>query len=311
LLALFKIQILRLWRTLKTGGPGLVLLPVFLAFIIARVYQFYVVSTDALLLSIGILLLLSLIHHNRKDHLFVLQAFRSARWQFFFEYSFFLLPLSIPALFTYQWYCFLFIHAAIALIVFIPPKRSFHKQQKPLSLPLDSADPELLIVLRKGLPIFVLLYVLALLLCHVRVASLVFIWFITIQLLSAFNQHESIDIIRWNHTSAGRFLKDKIIRQTRFLFFLFLPVVALHSFFVPEESTITLLLLLNLLILLALAIVMKYVSFQPGFLLSGGNFLLSFLAFLSLNPFFLPVPLVMLLLYYPKAIQRLNQYLYA
>lgn len=259
----------------------------------------------------ALLFFLSLIHHYRKDHLFILNAFRSARWQFFFEYSFFLLPLSLPALFTCQFYCFFFIHASIALIVFIPAVRSFHKQQKPISLPVDSADPELRIVLRKGLPIFVLLYLLALLLCHVRVASLVFIWFFTVQLLSAFNQHESIDILRWNQTSAGGFLKDKIIRQTRFLFFLFLPVVALHSFFVPEESTITLLLLLNLLILLALAIVMKYASFQPGFLLSGGNFLLSFLAFLSLNPFFLPVPLVMLLLYYPKAIHRLNQYLYA
>ncbi len=311
MLVLLHLQLIRLVRTLKGGGPGLVFMPFLFAFAIFAVYKVFLNIQQAWILFAATLLVITAIHRYRKDHRFVLYSFDKPRLQWGCEYSFFLLPISIPALFTPNFFLFFLLHVIVFIIVFIPPQSAKGFKTKAISYPIHSSDFELIATLRKSFLLLFTLYFLAFLLTPVRMGSLLLIWLISLQFSNGFEQHESLDCLRWNQVSSKDFLRNKIIRQTRFLFLLSLPIILLHGILVPEEALLSVMFLLNQLVLLALALVFKYASFQPGYQSSSGNVLMSIMGLSALIPFLLPIPFLMLLLYYPKAIQRLNQYLYA
>lgn len=135
--------------------------------------------------------------------------------------------------------------------------------------------------------------------------------FILTIILASFNLLcESALMVRTFNNTPNRFLLDKIRMQSAVIFLLLLPINT--AFLLFHVSYWHLLLAVNTMAftIYVLSICFKYAMYIPGEELKGNNLLIGLAIGCFFIVFLAPVPFVLLVLYYAKALKNLNRFLY-
>ncbi len=268
----------------------------------------YAIVPNAFVVAGCILLSIFSLHAGRKDKEFVLKHLKNPQRQMFTEYAVFSLPATLPVLFTSQWWLFIMMQGAFMLISSLSVTISETIRFRFLSRWIHPRDFEWLSGLRKSFPFMVFLYFAAWSLSWIMVAPLVCLWLITVNVSSFYIECESLFILRARYNNPKQLLWSKMKRSSSILLTLSLPVLILNSIFCPYMLWINAAFVIVQLILLHFAILLKYALYSPSVTLAGNNILLGIASLSGLIPFLLPLPMLMNIRNYGRALRNLENY---
>lgn len=246
----------------------------------------------------------------RNDKHFVYRHIRKPHLEIYIEYFALTFLFSVGVLFHGHWYFFFLFQCLLALVPLIRLNISAQNFYfNPILKWIDPSAFELLSGMRKALLYLVPLYLLSVALLWVKILPLVLLWLITTTIASFFVECEPIKILQSSNRSPMKFLKFKIWLYSKFLLLICLPVLIVSTAFHPEHWIVNLLFLLVQMALLVLAIINKYRCYTPNKNLDSNNLVVSMASLGPIVPFFLPVPFIMAIVYFPKALKNLTHYL--
>lgn len=250
------------------------------------------------------------IQYYRKDKQFIFKQLEKPELQLFLEYFIFTLPFSITSLFTKNWYCFPVLVLVLSCIPFLKFQFKHRVVFKHLSSLIPASHFEWISGISKYFISFIILYLVALAFCWVRMLPLFLLWFLTIIISSFHLENEPVHILREGNKNARGFMLNKIKINIVYILILYSLPVIMNAIFVHEFLKLTLLFIPAQIALLCFAISLKYATYKPNTTLWGNNMAFSIIAILSAMPYFLPITLILALLYFYKAEQNLKQYLH-
>ncbi|WP_141234846.1 hypothetical protein [Flectobacillus sp. BAB-3569] len=134
---------------------------------------------------------------------------------------------------------------------------------------------------------------------------------VTISLAGCYNHCESLLILKLEHSSARRFLKEKILTQYLLFGKFVAPIVFWYIFRFPEHWLAYLILLFFYFLNFVVLILNKYKSYIPNESVTSGNVYVGMILLGMLLPYFFPISIVLFVVFYPKAIKNLQTYFYA
>lgn len=309
---LLKLRLIQLLREIKSiGAVYSILIGCVLCIVGYAVYKQYQQAGHAWYVSGFIMLSILQIQLFRPDKDFIRKHISRPGFNMFLEYAIFSLPFACLSLFTKQWFHFpllLLSYCIIATIRWTAKKRTALPQ---LARIIPASNFEWISGIRKQYALLFFLLLLAILTCWVKFAPLIFLWLFTIAVMSFYQESEPLDILLASGKKSGRaFLYAKVKAHTRLLLSVLLPVLIINSCIHPELAWVNLVFVLMQLSLLLFAILLKYSMYEPNQALTGNNVILSVVSIGSALPFLLPLPWLMSVRSYGKAINNLNQYLH-
>jgi hypothetical protein len=247
---------------------------------------------------------------NRNDKRFVYRTIKNPHLEMYLEYFAVTFLFSIGALMQAHWYFFFCFQILLMALPFLSMEVSTERfYYNPVLKFIDASAFEFLSGVRRSFMVLVLFGLLAVCLAWVKLLPLVFLWLINTSVVSFFGECEPIKILRSQSISPAQFLKSKIILNSKFIVIIFLPVLIINTIFNPEHWIVNIFFSLVQLSLIAFAIINKYRCYEPNKNLDSNSVILSVLSIGSIAPFFLPVPLIMSVVYFPRAINNLKRFL--
>jgi hypothetical protein len=127
---------------------------------------------------------------------------------------------------------------------------------------------------------------------------------------SFYLENEPVHILREGNKTARKFLSGKIKINITYILVLYSLPVIINAIFVREFLMLTLLFIPVQVALVCFAINLKYSTYKPQTNQLGNNVAFSIIAILSAMPYFLPIPVILAIVYYYKAENNLNTYLH-
>ncbi len=245
----------------------------------------------------------------RKDKLFIYKHIENPYLQIFSEYVTLTFLFAVTAIFTRSW---MYYPLLLAILFFIPYfKISFRKTAvfKNLSLVIPAASFEWIGGFRKNFIFLSGLYLSATAFCWFRILPLFLLWFLTVTIISFYNECESLQVLRESGKPSGKYLLNKLIRSNLYIIILYTPLIIINTIFNTEFLLFNLLFIPVQLSLLCFAICMKYSSYSPNKMQTGNSILLVTIALFSSLPYLLPVPIILSFVYFYEARNNLNHYL--
>ena len=152
-------------------------------------------------------------------------------------------------------------------------------------------------------------HVLAIGLSWFRILPLFLLWFITVTIVSFYTECEPLHILKRDDLSAKIFLQQKLMKHSKYILLLYIPVLVINTFFNIEYLVLNLLFIPIQLALVWYAICLKYSGYEPNKNSIGNSILLSLVSVGSIVPYLLPIPLLMAIGTYGKAVRNLKNYL--
>lgn len=263
------------------------------------------------MVTVAILSIICLaIQYTRKDKQFIYKQLDKPHLQIFLEYAILTLPFSITSLITKNWYCFPLLFLVLVCIPFFKFQFKHTAVFKQLSSLIPASNFEWISGIRKQYIPFIGLYLIALAFCWVRILPLFLLWFLTIIISSFYLENEPVHILREGNKTERKFLSDKIIINIKYILILYSLPIIINAIFVSEFLMITLLFIPVQLALICFAVVLKYSTYKPQTNLLGNNVAFSIVAMLSSIPYFLPIPVILAIVYFYKAENNLKTYLH-
>lgn len=306
-----KLRALQLGRILRDVGFIRVLLLLFFCLhitVIIPKFFFYAPWPAAA----TVILAMGSLHHNRKDRFFLERHFnRYAKRIMLVEYQLLALPATVLLIYANQPLCALFFVIALSTVPYINLSiRKFRGSIKRMYF-LPSTAFELKAGLRNNYISIPLLLLLGVFFGKLIFMPLLVIFLLTIILASFNNYCEASLMVEAFNRSPINFLNRKLLTQLISMLILFTPINL--SFMLFHAPYWYVLLAVNVigLIIQALSICLKYAMYIPGEALKKNNLLLGLAIACFFIVFLAPVPLVMLVIYYRKAVNNLKTYCYA
>ncbi|MBK8522502.1 MAG: hypothetical protein IPL54_17150 [Chitinophagaceae bacterium] len=250
------------------------------------------------------------IQYNRKDKQFIYKQLDKPHFQIFLEYIILTLPFSITCLFTKNWLCLPVLVSVLTCIPYLKFQFKHTAVFKHLSTLLPASNFEWLSGIRKQFIPFISLYLLALAFCWVRILPLFLLWLLTIIISSFFLENEPVHILREGNKTAKKFLWGKMKINIKYILILYLLPVIINAIFVREFLIITLLFIPVQIALVCFAVNLKYCTYKPQTNQFGNNVAFSIVAMLAAMPYFLPIPVILAIIYFYKAESNLKIYLH-
>jgi len=255
--------------------------------------------------------LLPTIHFSRKDIRF-LQITKESTFKFLFT-DYFLLSLIPICILCYSGG---FLAAGVLLIIaiticFIPVSRKSRKS----TFAESNFIPNYLIEWKSGIRksnkyFFLALYILGLTLSFLPFFSLFACWIITGIICGFYQSFEPRNQLRFHHSDAKTYLNYKIKVAAISYLKIIAPLMFVYLLFHPEQWIIIITAMFLFLCILVFTLVAKYAYYSPGET-SGPHQIYFTIGLLSLFiPFMVPIPLVLTMTHYRKAIKRLTPYFY-
>lgn len=259
----------------------------------------------------GYAIVLLWIHLIRKDTLFVSSIYRKPFLIFWGEYSLFSLPF-LGLLIAAGQYTFIplwiVVNGLIACIPYgvSPIKKTYYSFRR-----LFPQSVEWIAGMRRYTLPFAVLLLLALLLVVKPYASFAFLFLLLILSCSFYGENESTQLLGLEEQKASAFLWKKI--RIAYLYFLkctaYVPII--YLLFHPDQGWLLLGYLLLSFIAFTLFVTYKYAYYIPNQLIDSGGTILAIGFIGILIPVFLPVTLLLILRFLPKAHDNLKNYLHA
>ena len=247
-------------------------------------------------------------HKNRGDLSFAYKHFNSAKNQIITEYQLFLLPVSIPVLFTSYWYSLFILHMLVFAIPLIDVK---HKIQfKFLFLTQYFKNDYIFISgIRKNLFVLVPLILIAVFLSPLKLFPLVALFIANAVVFSFYEVNESVQMIQASNKTPKQFLSCLLSSAVIKLVIVNAPVLIVNTLFNFDLFLFNLYFLLYNLLMLATVIVLKYADYQYK---KQGNSIQIKLIIMILGlfiPYLSPLTLIFYIQSRAEAIKNLNNYL--
>jgi hypothetical protein len=302
------------WRQLNREAIGLGLYSlIFIA--IAAVLSFITYNqfknnTAAWYIVVLLSMICLVIQYNRRDKGFIYKQLDRPHLQMFLEYLILTLPFSITSLITKNWFCFPLLLLILICIPFLKFQFKHRAVFKNLSSVVPASNYEWISGFRKQYIPFICLYLLAVVFCWVRIFPLGLLWFLTIMISSFYLENEPVHILRAGNKTARLFLVHKIKTSISYILILYCLPVIINAIVVREFLMITLLFIPVQIALICFAISLKYCTYKPNTNILGNNVAFSIIAILSAMPYFLPVTLLLAIIYFYKAEKNLKLYLH-
>ena len=248
---------------------------------------------------------------NRPDLDFVHRKLPHPFLELYSEYACIIFFFTAPSLLTPHPFCFLISYGLLIAIPLYRPVSINSTAFKKLSRIISPKDFEWISGIRKTYLILIPVYLLALSISWLKIATLALLWLITSVLVSFYEENEDLSMLKANGKKPGVLIRQKFFRHSRYMLLLYTPVLSLNIFFLGFDWLgVNLLFLLTQLAALAFAVFFKYTLYEPHTHLKANSILSGLMVIGSCLPFFLPVPMGMAILYYYKAKKNLNNYLY-
>lgn len=249
------------------------------------------------------------IQFTRKDKQFIYKQIKKPQFHVFLEYLILTLPFSITGIITKNWFCYPVLLLALTCVSFLKFQINRKVIFTNLSMLIPATNFEWISGIRKHFIGFIILYLLALVSCWVRILPLFLLWFITILISSFYMENEPVHILREGNKATRKILLDKIKVNIKYILILYSLPVIINAFVVPEFLAITALFIPVQIALITFAINLKYSAYKPQTNLLGNNVAFSIVAMFSAVPYFLPIPVILAIIYFYKAENNLNHYL--
>ncbi len=303
------------WRQLQRQLRALGLfytLILFGVFFIAvfSIYSGFHNPGNAPYVSLLIIAAIFFIHQKRTDFNFIKKQIANPQRVIFSEYAVAAFPFAATSLFTSNWFYFPVIMLLLYAITFIRSQSVVKTRLPHLSRFISIENFEWVAGIRKNFYSLAALLVLSLAFSWVNILPLAFAFFISITCVSFYAECESLDILfsQFQNDSVGRFLFSKLARQSIFLIILITPAIIVNSIVNPDMIWFNTAFLLGQVFLLTLSILFKYSMFSPHTKLSANEVLLSVFALFSIAYYTIPVFLILIPVYYFRAIKNLNSF---
>jgi hypothetical protein len=281
-----------------------------IAALIAALSYFFFDNTDNKPYYILAIVLFALLrfHTTRKDFTYVLKHLDHPIRQLTIEYQLFLLPFSIPSLFTRTWYFFFIIHAAGFLMPFVKLKASSVILFPKISTYIPPAQFEWISGIRKngvGILIFLLI---ALVLSSVKLFPLAALCLINLSIMGFYTEGESRQMLTANNYSPQEIMLSKIRFSLKIMLLINLPVLLINSVFNPDFIFINGMFLLYSGLVMVFAVACKYNAYKPDTNLDSISIQFAFAFMVVIYPQFIILTFLLTTYYYRQAIKNLSRY---
>lgn len=248
------------------------------------------------------------VHHNRKDKLFAEKHFDRAKLQMAAEYQLFLLPCSLPSLFTAYWYCFPLMHIAVFAIPFLEVRTSL--QPRLLFLPrIFKNDFVFISGFRRHVFSLSLFMLLALILSPLKLFPLVALFIVNIILFSFYEHNESVQMLQVAQRRPARFLSEQTMSAVVKSGLINVPVITINAAFNPEILVFDLYFLAYNMLIMAAVVAMKYAAY--GYKKEKSNLQIKTAVMMLglMNPYLSVITLIFYFLSRTEALNNLSHYL--
>lgn len=257
-------------------------------------------------ISSGVVLLL---HLQRTDKNFLTIALKGARSLYFFHYHLLSLPIYIVLLYAGELIIFISSFTAVTLLPFFVTNYSFVAVQYEIVRFIPLRNFEFKSGLRHNFIMVVLLYAVCIVFYKSPFVALAAILLLTFVCTSFYSESEPRQMLEVYQLSAKRFLVYKIKNQLIDFGFFVLPLVCIYLVGNIQYWYVLVVFLIISAIIQTLAICLKYAFYEPGRDINKSIFIAVY-ALSIFVPFFVPVPLLMMVHYFRKAESNLNHFLY-
>ncbi len=247
-------------------------------------------------------------HKNRGDLAFAYKHFNYAKTQIITEYQLFLLPFSVPVLFTEYWYSFFALHTLVLAIPFLDTSRKI--QFKFLFITNYFKNDYIFISgIRKNMFVLVPLLLIGLALSPLKLFPLVALFIFNAVVFSFYEVNESVQMIQASNKTPKQFISSLLSSAAVKLAIVNAPVLIINTAFNFDLFLFNFYFLIYNLLMLATVIVLKYADYQYK---KQGNSIQIKLIIMILGlfiPYLSPLTLIFYVQSRAEAIKNLNNYL--
>ena len=261
--------------------------------------------------AVGITLALILsIHLNRQDKDFVKLILQRPFLMFLTEYSVLVAPIAVWNLYAGNWLAGLALVAGVCAIACIPVTVRFRKRERPLwRFPKNfTRHYEWVSGLRKSAVWMIPTYLLGAALSGFTAGIPVALMLLGLMTLDFYMDCEPRIFLELYSGRARSFLRKKIFAHLGIFWLACLPLVMLFLIFHHSYWYILLVVMFVVSVFPVLSITLKYASYQPNIRLTQNAFTMGLMVAFLCFPFTQPVPLVMTVVYYRRALNNLDKF---
>lgn len=248
-------------------------------------------------------------HASRRDLAFVYKHFDKALRQIIMEYQLFLLPVTLPALFTAYTYCFPVIHGLAVLI----PVFNFKLKSTPKLFFITRYFPGDYIIIsgiRNYSAVLGLVYLPALLLSPLKLFPLAGLFICNMIYFSFYEVNESIQMLQSSGKTPKRFLAVMSYTAMFRLIVLNAPVLVINSLFHYDMAWVNVFFMLYSSLLLLTVIAMKYANISYYSKANPYQVKLLIMCLGLFMPYLMPLAIIFYLQSRTEALKNLKQYLH-
>jgi len=253
---------------------------------------------------------IAMIHFSRKDHRFIELV---TEWPFliyFIEYCTLATPfvlLSCIALGNPFFMLILFPVAGISFLkVASRPVVNFNTSSKLIS----ETNFEWKAGMRKTGGLLGILWLAAMALTVVPFASIIALWFMLLVISSFYDEGEPREMVESYQLDAVKFLKVKILSQLKAFFIPALPVLLLFLYFFPERWWVMILFMVFSALNIGVFVLSKYAVWRSAEINRSGNIVNAMCLLGLFLPFFLPLPIAVIIKNYRRSLHNLKPLLH-
>lgn len=251
------------------------------------------------------------IHFNRKDKHF-LQLLENQRL-IIYIIEYILISLPIIAWFVYEsaWLQIITTILLAILLSFINWTFTYENSKAWLRFPkVMTKDFEWMMGIRKNIGYIIPLYVLGIVLSYATTASVLVALLLLAIITTTFylEEGETRDFLYLYAASPKVFMRRKVVRAIGLFVVYTIPLSITFLIFHHQFWYLLLAVLAISSVIQLSSVTLKYTTYQPKASNKRNSFLLGFLLMCWLTPFLQPVPLLMTITYYRKAVIRLKSF---
>jgi hypothetical protein len=247
-------------------------------------------------------------HKNRGDIAFIKKHFENATSQMVVEYHLFLLPFSVPCLFTGYWYCFFALHVFVFTLPYIGFKTKIQLKYEFITR-LFKNDYVFISGVRKNLIVLILLFLLALALSPLKLFPLVALFLFNNILFSFYETNESIQMLQASQQTPKQLMASALSSGAGKMIMVNLPVLVINSLFNTDLLLFNAYFLAYNILILATVIALKYESYQYKNQVSNHQIKLIVIILGLFIPYLFPLAIIFFVQSRAGAIKNLSHYL--
>lgn len=273
-------------------------------------YKYQVTTNNALFSASFSTLVIFIIHISRKDHNFIYRVSLNPSLIFITEYFALLFPFLILSIAGISYPVFLISFSGAVLISFIPVKSRTFFSTGIVSRLLPKTNFEWKSGTRKTGILTALIYIASLALVAIPFASIIALWFLLLVTASFYDQGESREMIEAYELNAKKFLITKFKQQIILFMIPAFPILLISFLFFPDRWWFYLLFLVFAVMNIAVFVFTKYAVWRSSEINRSGSIVNTMCMLGLFLPFFLPLPIFVIIKNYRKSINNLNPLLH-